>query len=85
MRSREARLSKCCGVRGSGSLPVAAEAAAETRKEADGEVRPHSATQRTQVAVHEVGIVKCQNVVDTSLRGQAGGRNGAGEAGGRRK
>ena len=66
MRSREARLSKCCGVRGSGALPVAAEAAAETREEADGEVRPHSTTQRTQVAVHEVGIVKCQNVVDTS-------------------
>ena len=71
MRSREARLSKCCGVRGSGSLPVAAEAAAETREEADGEVRPHSATQRTQVAVHEVGIVKCQNVVDTSGGKQA--------------
>ena len=71
MRSREARLSKCCGVRGSGSLPVAAEAAAETREEADGEVHPHSATQRTQVAVHEVGIVKCQNVVDTSGGKQA--------------
>ena len=71
MGSRVAWLAEHRGRRGGGALSVAAEAAAELRKAANGEMQLLRAAERAQVVIHDGLVVARQDVIDASGSDQA--------------
>ena len=57
------------GRRGSGPLPMPAQAAAELREAADGQVRPLGVAQGAELAVQHKRVMERQEVVNAA-RGQ---------------